>query len=145
MTDDITITVAKHAHLSQVEAWAVHDDPTKTLLKTPKAPVPATPSDQHWAALRGNEVVAIASVELTKERVGYVNCIVKPGHQRQGIGSRMIEYVLSQPSVKDLVHLHAAVDQSNIAAQKILNLNGFSRVGYSPDGRIEFARHILKE
>ena len=143
MAGDIIIIEAKPEHLSQVETWAARNDAVKSLLKTPRTPSHGIPSGQHWAALLDGEVVAIATVELNKQRVGYISCTVKPGRQRQGIGSRIIEYVLSQPSVKNLAHLHSVVDQSNTAARKILNQNGFSRVGYDANGHIEFARHIL--
>lgn len=139
--DDVDIVTAKPHHLSQVEAWAVRNHAAHTLLKTPQNPSHGAPKGQYWAALKGDEVVAIAAVELNKEHVGYIKCVVNPSYLRQGIGSRMIEYALAQPSVKSLAHLHATVEQSNVAAQKILNKNGFSRVGYDADGRLEFARH----
>lgn len=146
MADDIEIVPAKHQQLSQVDAWAVRNDAVKTLLKTPRDPSTGTArSSWHWAALRGHEVVAVATVELNKEHVGYINCIVKPGEQRQGIGSQLFEYSLSQPEVKDLIHLHATVEPSNVAALKVLNNYGFSRVGYDDHGRIEFARHTAEK
>ncbi len=144
MADDFNIVVASPRHLSLVETWAGRNEATHTLLKTPRDPSHGTSSGQYWAALNGQEVVAIASIELNSEHVGYVNCVVKPGYLRQGIGSRMIEYVLSQPSVKNLAHLHAVVDPTNIAAQKILNKDGFSRVGNDENGNLEFARHAQK-
>lgn len=146
MTDDLIMVPAEGRHLSQIEAWTARNDAVKTLLKTPRDPS-ARPgqSSWHWVALIGEEVVAIATVELNKEHVGYINCIVKPGRQRQGIGSRLFEYALSRPEVRDLIHLHAAVDPSNIAARKVLNKSGFSRVGYDSNGRIEFARHHAKK
>lgn len=142
MADDIVIVPARHQHLSQVERWAVRGDSAKILLKTPHDPSAGLGrSSWHWAALRGDEPVAVVTVELNKEHVGYINCIVKPGHQRQGIGSRLFEYALDQPEVKDLIHLHAAVEPSNSAARKVLNNYGFSRIGEDARGRIEYARH----
>lgn len=142
MADDIEIMPASDQQLSQVEAWTVRDDAAKTLLKTPRDPSAGLGrSSWRWVALRGDEVVAVSTVELNKEHVGYINCIVKPGNQRQGIGSRLFEYALTQPEVKDLIHLHATVEPSNVAARKVLNSYGFSRVGYDDHGRIEFARH----
>lgn len=145
MANDIVIIEAKPEHLSQVETWTARNDAVKTLFKKPRDPSAETPLGWHWAALSGDEVVSVASIELSKEHVGYLNCIVKPDHLRQGIGSRMIEYVLAQPQVKNLVHLHAVIEPSNTAAQKILDQNGFSRVGYDTDARLEFARHAHKK
>lgn len=141
MEDSIRIVPAEPQHLSQVETWVVRNEAVHTLLKTPQNPSYGVSGGQYWAALQDKEVVAIAAVELNKEHVGYIKCIVNPGYLRQGIGSQMIEYILGQPSVSNLAHLHATVESSNVAAQKILNENDFSRVGYDVEGHIEFARH----
>lgn len=126
-------------HLAQVERWSPREV-AKTLLKLPKAP-PATPDSHGWAAVRDNKVLAIATIRFNKERVAYLNCIVKPTEARQGIGTQIIGYVLKQPAVAGLAHLHALVNQDYVAAQKILEAKGFSRVGYGPDGKLEFAKH----
>ena len=138
---DISIMPLEPAHLTQVGNWATHDA-AKTLLKIPGAPAVSATSNSHgWAAVRNQEVLAIATVELNKERVGYLSCTVKPTEARQGIGTQLIDYVLKQPAIEGLVHLHALVDQNNSGAQKILETQGFSRVGYGVDNRLEFARH----
>lgn len=139
--DDLVMKAAQADNLAQVEGWASRGDADRALLKMPSLPSAGKPSSHQWVAVAGEEVIALSTIDLTEEHVGYLNCIVKPGHGRHGIGTRMIEYTLSQPSVKQLAHLHAAIDPSNTAAQKILNRYGFSRVGYHADGRIEYARH----
>ena len=139
--ENVDIVPIKTEHLAQVETWASRHAATKTLLKLPRIPIAAGPGSYGWAAVRSQEVLAIANVQLNKEHVGYLNCVVKPTEARQGIGTQMIEYVLKQPAIDDLVHLHALVDQDNAAAQKILDKQGFSRVGYGADNQIEFARH----
>lgn len=139
---DIKIVPADERQLSHVESWAVRNDSARVLLKSPRTPSTGLGrSSWHWVALKGDEVVAVSTLELNKEHVGYITCVVKPGHQRQGIGSKLFEFTLSQPEAKDLIHLRAAIDQSNTPAQKILNRYGFSRVGYDANGRIEFSRH----
>jgi GNAT superfamily N-acetyltransferase len=141
MQQDITIVDLRPEHLAQVDRWASSQNATKALLKLPGTSLLPT-SDMHgWAVLRDNEVLAIATVKLNKEHVGYLECMVKPSARRQGIGSQLVEHVLHQPPVETLIHLHAIVDQTNIAAQKTLDSQGFSRTGYAADGRIEFARH----
>ena len=138
---DIDIVPIKTEHLAQVETWASQHAATKTLFKLPRDPIAAGPGSYGWAAVRNQEVLAVASVQLNEEHVGYLNCMVKPPEARQGIGTQMIDYVLKQPVTDNLVHLHALVDQDNAAAQKILEKQGFSRVGYGEDNQIEFARH----
>jgi len=144
MPQDITIVDLRPEHLAQVDRWASSQNATKSLLKLPGASLSPTSDMQGWAVLQANEVLAIATVKLNKEHVGYLECMVKPSARRQGLGSQLVEHVLHQPSVETLIHLHAAVDRTNIAAQKTLDDQGFSRTGYSADGRIEFARHKFK-
>ncbi len=141
MQHDVTIVDLQPKHLAQVESWATSQNATKTLLKQPVTPLSPSSDMQGWAATQDNEVLAIATVKLNEEHVGYLECMVKPSARRQGIGSQLVEYVLHQPSVEILTHLHATVDRTNIAAQKTLDDKGFSRTGYSADGHIEFARH----
>jgi N-acetylglutamate synthase-like GNAT family acetyltransferase len=112
----------------------------KTLLKLPKAPA-VTPDSFGWAAVRDGKVLAVVTIRFNKEHVAYMNCMVKPTDSGHGIGTQIVDYALKQPSVEELVHLHALVEQDKIAAQKILEDKGFSRVGYGSDGKIEFARH----
>jgi predicted acetyltransferase len=141
MQEEIKIVDLQPKHLTQVESWASSQNATKTLLKLPGTSLSPT-SDMHgWAVLQDNEVLAIATVKLNREHVGYLECMVKPSARRQGIGSQLVKYVLHQAPIETLIHLHAAVDRSNIAAQKTLDENGFTRTGYAADGRLEFARH----
>lgn len=139
--DDITIVPLKHEHLAQVEGWSSSQNAAKALLKLPGTTLSLT-SDMHgWAAVGADDhVMAIATVKLNKEHVGYMECRVKPSERRHGLGSQIVEYVLSQPEIKGLIHLRAAIDLANISAQKTLDEQGFFRRGYTADGRIEFSR-----
>jgi predicted acetyltransferase len=139
---DISIVPIEPNHLAQVGNWAPREV-AKTLLKLPKAPA-VTPGSFGWAAVRDQKVLAIVTIRFNKEHVAYMNCVVKPGESGHGIGTQIVEYALKQPSVENLVHLHALVDRDKIAAQKILEAQEFSRVGYGEDGKLEFARHKRK-
>lgn len=136
---DISIVPIEPEHLAQVENWAPREV-AKTLLKLPKAPA-VTPDSFGWAAIREQKVLAIVTIRFNKERVAYMNCVVKPTEAGQGIGTQIIDYVLKQPEVENLAHLHALIDQDKIAGQKILESQGFSRAGYGPDAKLEFSRH----
>jgi RimJ/RimL family protein N-acetyltransferase len=139
--ENVSIVPLSSDHLAQVETWAHRDAATRTLLKIPRAPDNADPDSYGWAAVHDQHVLAIATVQLNKEHVGYLNCIVKPTEGRQGIGTQIIDYVLKQPAIDDLIHLHALVNQDNTPAQKVLEAKGFTRIGYGSDNQIEFARH----
>jgi|SRR5665213_2395 len=135
---DVSIVPLEPEHFSQVETWAQRDV-AKTLLKVSEAST--SPDDFGWAAVRDQEVLAIATIRFSEEHVAYLNCMVKPTETGHGIGTQIIDYTLQQPAIESLVHLHALIDQDYIAGQKILEAQGFSRVGYGPDAKLEFARH----
>lgn len=137
---DVTIVPLKNEHLAQVESWASGQSAAKALLKLPVPSLSPTSDTFGWAAMDDGQVLAIATITLNKEHIGYLECRVKPSDGRQGIGSQIVEYVLSQPEVKTLIHLRAAIEMSNISAQKTLDEQGFFRRGYTADGRIEFSR-----
>jgi ribosomal protein S18 acetylase RimI-like enzyme len=136
--EDTEIVSLTPQHLAQVDDWTSRN--AKTLLK-----LPGVSSDNDnmlgWALIHGNEVLAVAFVRLNEKHVGYLEARVKPSTERQGLATAIVEYTLKQPEVKALVHLHAAVELNNTAAQKILENHGFTRVGYSDDGRMEYANH----
>ena len=137
---DFEIVQLKQKHLAQSDNW-IPQDVSKILLKKPNTTLQHTDDPLSWAGVINDEVLCIASVSLNKDHVGFLECIVKPNMSNQGIGTQMIEYVLRQRAVDALIHLHTLVAQDNIGAQKILEKQGFTRIGFGADNQIEFARH----
>lgn len=139
--DEISIVPLDHRHLAQAGKWPSRHFAANTLLKNPVETAGNTPGNFGWAAVKDGEVLAISTVKLNKERVGYINCIVKPGRQHAGIGSKIFEYTLSQPQVDELIHLHAAIDPGNTAARQVLKEHGFTMIGNDEQGYLEYAKH----
>jgi predicted acetyltransferase len=139
--NNIKILPLEQKYLAQIEKWPSRHFAANTLLKKPVEPSGHQPGNYGWVSVGDDEVLAIVTLKLNKEHVGYINCIVKPGNKRQGIGTKIFEYALSQPEAKDLVHLHASVDPGNIPARQVLREQGFTLVGNDPDGNLEFAKH----
>lgn len=144
MADEIEIVDLTPEHIHQVESWAERNEAANTLFKASALNHQNLPSRDKWgwAAIKDNKVLAIATIELNNNRVGYFNCIVKPSEQRQNIGTQIVDYAMKQSSVKNLTHLHSTVDPSNVAAQKILNNYEFTKIGSNAEGKLEFARHV---
>jgi|ERR1019366_2348478 RimJ/RimL family protein N-acetyltransferase len=143
MDGDVEIVPFEPRYSARIEAWS-SQNAVKTLLKLPEATLPSAQDSGHqaWVALIKDEPVALATINFNEQRIAYLNILVKPNERNQGIGSQLIEFVLSQPSVKAIHRLHALVDRDNTAAQKILEREHFSRVGYGvEDGRLEFSKH----
>lgn len=139
-TGNIRIVPLEQKHIAQVEKWPSRHSAVNTLLKTPLESN-ARPENFGWAALDGQEVVAIVTLKINKEHVGYINCIVKPANKRQGIGTMIFEHALNQPEIKKLVHLHAVIDSGNISARQILAEHNFTLIGNDAYGNLEFAKH----
>lgn len=138
---DLKIVPLTQKHLAQLEGWSSSQNADDTLFKLPVPSLAPTSDTFGWAALDNKgKVMAVATVQLNKEHIGYLECRVRPTERRHGIGSQIVEYVLGQPRVEGLIHLRAAIDMSNVSAQKTLDEHGFYRRGYTSDGRIEFSR-----
>lgn len=139
--EDAKIVLLTHKHIAQVEKWPSQYAAANTLLKTPMETGGQRPNSYGWAVVRGEEVLAIATVKLNKEHVGYLNCIVKPANKHKGIGTFLVEYVLRQPVIDGLAHLHAVVDTGNTSARQILKEQGFTLIGNNEEGYLEYAKH----
>lgn len=136
--DEVTIKPLRLEDLAQADGWPRGS--AQTLLKLPSQSVSGG-NLIGWAATSDNQVLGVCYVTFDQNQVGYLEVRVKPNQLRQGIGTSLTSYVVTQPQVEAINHLHALVELNNIAAQKILDQHKFSRIGYSPDGRIEYARH----
>ncbi len=135
------IVSLEHKHLAQVEKWPSRHAAANTLLKQPAESPARHPDYYGWAIVHDEEVLAIATIKINKERVGYINCIVNPGNKRQGIGTMLMDYVLEHSPAQDLVHLHAVIDPGNTAARQVLKKYDFTMIGNDANGYLEYAKH----
>lgn len=139
--DNISIVPLENRHMAQIEKWPSRHAAANTLFKTSVEPDAQRQDHTGWAAVKGEEVLAIVTLRLNKEHVGYINCMVKSGNARMGVGTKIFEHALNQPEIKELVHLHAAVDSGNAGAQHVLRGHGFTLVGNDQQGYLEYAKH----
>lgn len=135
--DDVEIVPLSPSLAAQIEDWS--SDPADSLLR--RSTRNETGDDQGWVALVGDKPVAIVKISVDSSRTGNLDFTVKPSERRHGIGAHIVEYALGQPTVSALARLRAVVEYDNTAAQKILSREGFSQVGYTPEGRLQFERH----
>lgn len=124
--NDITVIPLRREHWSEIASWenlGIERD------------------SDGWVAVLDGEILGVGVITSTPEHVAYLDFEVKRSARRQGVGAQLVEGILSSPYVKTLTHLKARVTPDNTAAQKILTRRGFSRVGTSPEGQLEFERH----
>lgn len=139
--EDVSIISLENKHLAQVARWPSRHFAANTLLKSSIESGSSSPDSYGWALLHRDEVLAIATITLNKEHVGYLNCIVKPGHKGKGAGTAIVEHALKSPEAKQLVHLHATIEPSNTVARRVLKEQGFTLVGNDSKGYLEYAKH----
>lgn len=138
MDEELTIRRLEVADQHQIEGWA-SPSALKTLLKLPETSFGT--NSNAWVALRNQVPVGVCSINENSNGTAYLDFIVKPSERRTGVGTVMIEAVLRDPVAGNIMRLRAVVEQDNTGAQKLLVKNGFSKIGFSEDGRLEFERH----
>ena len=139
--DGLTFVPLTASYIAQIEDWLTPDTEESVSM----LPMAATgrlneARSQGWVALHDNLPVAIATLNVGSQGVGHLNFLVKPSERRLGIGASLVSYVLDQPAVRAVRTLEAFVEFDNTAAQKILTRDGFSNIGYTPDGRLRFEK-----
>ena len=90
-----------------------------------------------WLAKIDGVIVATVTI-VQEDQHSYISLGVDPSKRRQGIGSRTLSQLLLESSVMQIRSLHARVSTSNTGAQKMLIKNGFSKLGYTQEGRLDF-------
>jgi ribosomal protein S18 acetylase RimI-like enzyme len=141
MSESLTIVPFEPAYAHRIETWSSHNA-ASMLLKQPGINSPAALGQVHsWVALSGDDPIAVATIHYDSDHIGHLDVMVKPTERRRGVGGELVEYTLNQPDVKDIRRIKARVEHDNIAAQKMLSRQGFSRVGDTDDGRLEFEKH----
>lgn len=104
-----------------------------------------------WLALAGREVIGHAVISVTAGESHVLNLSIAGKHQRQGYGSRFLEFLVGEARNRDAHTMLLEVRPSNIAAINCYNAAGFNEIGSrkdyypAPGGREDallFARHI---
>ena len=104
-----------------------------------------------WLALDADEVVGHAVISVTAGESHMLNLSIAGAHQRRGIGSQFIEFLVDEARQRDAHTMLLEVRPSNTAAINCYNAAGFNEIGsrkdYYPaaDGREDallLARHI---
>ncbi|MAN20070.1 ribosomal protein S18-alanine N-acetyltransferase [Synechococcus sp. A15-60] len=81
------------------------------------------------AVLDQNTLVAVASAWLVLDELQIMVVAVTPAHQRQGIGSRLLNALLRLGQSRGAQTASLEVASTNLAAQKLYNRCGFANCG----------------
>ena len=84
-----------------------------------------------YVAKEGPKVVAMASLLFTVSTAEggraalFEDLVVRPEHRKQGIGARLLEYVIAQARAEGVVRLTLLTDMQNEQAQVLYRRLGF--------------------
>ena len=76
-----------------------------------------------WLAKRGNKVIAVGAAYTQlkdKKAINLVKFIVPPDEQKQGLGTALLNYIISDQQSRGRDTLYMEVDEYNLAAQLFL-------------------------
>jgi ribosomal protein S18 acetylase RimI-like enzyme len=98
-------------------------------------------------ACERERVVAFALTQFSDERAHLSLFAVEPGHQRQGIGRRLIEWTLESAYAAGIATIHLETRAANHAARRFYRALGFKENAYIPGyyGGREMALKMIRE
>jgi GNAT superfamily N-acetyltransferase len=126
---DVPQMVQLLLHLFEQEAEFTPDAPKqeaalKMILADPKV-------GRLYVAKDGNRVVAMASLLYTVSTAEggkaalFEDLVVSPDHRKQGIGAKLLEYVIGQARADGILRLTLLTDMQNERAQVLYRKLGF--------------------
>jgi ribosomal protein S18 acetylase RimI-like enzyme len=98
----------------------------------------------------GGAITAFAIMELGEERAHLVLLAVRPSHRRQGIGLRLLEWLLDSARTAGMASIHLELRSTNDAARRFYRAAGFYETVLVPgyyrggEGRKEGALRMLR-
>ena len=98
----------------------------------------------------GGAITAFAIMELGEERAHLVLLAVRPSHRRQGVGLRLLEWLLDSARTAGMASIHLELRSTNDAARRFYRAAGFYETVLVPgyyrggEGRKEGALRMLR-
>lgn len=99
--------------------------------------------EQLWVAIYDSKVVGLVGLILRGEETEIEPLIVGEAHRQRGIGTKLIETVVSDARKKGLKYLNIAPVARNVETIKFLHKRGFRNLGYI-NLFIDFTNHTWK-
>lgn len=88
------------------------------------------PFSQYIIAKLNNEIVGFAGVIDTVDQLEITNIVVKKDFRKNGIGNELLEKLIKLAKEKDKEKITLEVNNTNLAAIKLYEKNGFKNVGF---------------
>ena len=119
-TNAVALT-ALHAESFGVEGWSLAQIQGSLVQDTSRG----------WIAFYDQQPAGFILCQMTQGQVEILTFCVRPSHQRQGIGSHLLQRVvdLAASRASD-IYLEVAAD--NLTAQRLYETHGFQKTGWRP-------------
>ena len=105
-------------------------------------------NSKYIVAKINNEIVGFAGIKIIMDQADVMNIVTKKSFRNQGIGSLILENLISIASKLQLSSISLEVNEENLPAIHLYEKNGFSIVEYNAallDGKIECPRQCFME
>ena len=98
-------------------------------------------NSSYFVAIRENEIIGFAGFKIICDEAEIMNIVIRKSARGLGIGSLLLEYLLSEAHNIGVNVVHLEVDSNNFIAIRLYEKFGFRRVGfrkgyYGDDGAI---------
>jgi RimJ/RimL family protein N-acetyltransferase len=94
-----------------------------------------------YMVYQDSQLIGFLDIEIDGD-VASIALGIKPALRGQGYGKTLIVEMMSLPELQNIKKLKAGVELENLACQKVLIANGFTKVG-EDDGIIEFEKELM--
>ena len=84
---------------------------------------------KYFVAKQENEIVGFAGILLIIDQVNIMNIVVKKSFRHNGIGSILLENLISYAKDKDLKTITLEVNEHNLSAIKLYDKFNFDHIG----------------
>lgn len=87
-------------------------------------------NSHYLVAKKGKEIVGFAGIKVVLENADIMNIVVKQNYRNQGIGSSLLEKILSLSKNLNISHICLEVSQDNLYAINLYKKFGFTEIGF---------------
>lgn len=87
------------------------------------------PNSEYFVALENNEIVGFAGIWISVDDIHITNIVTKKDKRNHGIGSRLLEHLITVSCKKHLSSLTLEVNENNIPAIKLYEKYQFQKIG----------------
>lgn len=87
-------------------------------------------NSHYIVAKNSNEIVGFAGIKVILDEADIMNIVTKKSYRRQGIGTLLLEYLITICKELNLTSLSLEVNEANLPAVHLYESLGFKNIGF---------------